>query len=152
MGRVCCDTEDGRLNPHSVVLEGSTLVSHGARVRVDLSGCAEFRLYPGQVVCVKGTNPSGFCLVASEVLPGLPLKMPSSSSTSVQGAVEEGGGDLSCIMASGPFTASDNLSYEPLAALLEYATVHKSDMLLLTGPFVDADHVLINNGLLEETF
>ena len=32
VGRVCCDTENERLNPQSIVLEGSTSVSHGARV------------------------------------------------------------------------------------------------------------------------
>lgn len=144
VGRVCCDTEDGRLNPQSVVLEGSTAVSNGTRVKLDLSGCSNFRLFPGQVVCVKGTNPSGFCIVASEVLPGLPLKQENTSGVS--------GGNFSSIVAAGPYTTNEDLRYEPLAVLLDYAATAKPDVLLLSGPFVDADHPMIRDGLAEETF
>jgi DNA polymerase alpha subunit B len=147
VGRVCCDTEDGRLNPQSVVLEGSSGLSNGARVKVDLSGCKDYRLFPGQVACIKGTNPSGFCIVASEVLPGLPLE--SNSPTAEAPAAQT---EFSCMVAAGPYTTSEDLLYEPLAALLEYATTHKPDVLLLAGPFVDAEHAEIRGGLLEETF
>ncbi|KAL4552225.1 hypothetical protein Ndes2526B_g06451 [Nannochloris sp. 'desiccata'] len=148
VGRICCDTEDGRLNPQSVVLEGSSSLSNGARVKVDLSGCKDYRLFPGQVACIKGTNPSGFCIVASEVLPGVPLQ----SGNIVAGEPTVAGADFSCIVAAGPFTISEDLLYEPLAALLEYAATYKPDVLLLAGPFVDAEHAEIRSGLLEESF
>lgn len=146
VGRVCCDTEDGRMNAQSVALEGSTGVSHGSRVRVDLTNCSDYRLFPGQVVCIKGTNPSGFCIQATQVMPGLPLDGPAAT---VQNAPQ---GDFSCIIAAGPYTTSEDLLYEPLAALLEYAATQKPDVLLLAGPFVDADHPQVRSGLLEETF
>lgn len=41
--------EEGRLNPQSTLLEGSIRHSQGARVRLDLSKCPAFRLFPGQV-------------------------------------------------------------------------------------------------------
>jgi hypothetical protein len=67
--------EGSRLNPESVLLEGSIRLSQGSRVRLDLSQCPEFRLFPGQVVVVKGTNPSGFCIVAEEITGGVSLGM-----------------------------------------------------------------------------
>jgi DNA polymerase alpha subunit B len=142
VGRVCCDTENSKINPQSVLLEGSLGSAAGARVRLDLTSCPDFRLFPGQVVTVKGTNPSGFCVVASEVLPGLPLPQPTASAAP----------GLSAIVAAGPFTTSEDLEYEPLAALLEHAADQKPDLLLLAGPFVDADHPAVRGGLLEETF
>lgn len=69
--------EEGRLNAQSALLEGSIKTSMGSRVRLDLTSCSEYRLFPGQVVAVKGTNPSGHCVVASEVVAGLPLPMES---------------------------------------------------------------------------
>ena len=149
VGRVCCDTEDGKLNAQSIVLEGSTGVSHGSRVRVDLTNCSDYRLFPGQVVCIKGTNPSGFCIQAAEVLPGLPHPGNGPESNAQEESVK---GDLSCIIAAGPYTSSEDLLYEPLAALLEHAATQKPDILLLAGPFVDADHPQVRGGLLEETF
>jgi DNA polymerase alpha subunit B len=149
VGRICCDTEDGRLNPQSVVLEGSSGLSNGARVKIDLSGCKDYRLFPGQVACIKGTNPSGFCIVASEVLPGLPLR---SAANAKEPAAAPAASSFSCMVAAGPYTTAEDLLYEPLAALLEYATLHKPDVLLLAGPFVDAEHAEIRSGLLEESF
>ncbi len=76
LGRVCCDTENGQLNPQSILLEGSMQTSKGTRVRLDLSLCPHYRTFPGQVAFVQGVNPSGFCVAASQMLPGLPLPMP----------------------------------------------------------------------------
>jgi hypothetical protein len=49
VGRVVCEVEGGHLNDTSVVLEGDTARSEGARVALDLSSTASFRLFPGQV-------------------------------------------------------------------------------------------------------
>ena len=150
VGRICCDTEEGRLNPQSVLLEGSMRHSQGARVRLDLSQSPAYRLFPGQVVAVHGSNPSGHCVVATEVLGGVPLPMPRSSLQSL--AAREGARGRTLVVAAGPYTTSEDLEYEPLAALLEYCRGAPPDVLLLAGPFVDADHPLVRGGLLEESF
>lgn len=146
VGRVCCDTEGEHLNAQSVILEGSVTVSHGARVPLDLSACPEFRLFPGQVAVVKGTNPSGFRIAASEVLTSLPLlvQQPMEDDSAQDGT--------SFIIAAGPYTATDNLAYEPLAALLEHCVEAQPDVLMLAGPFLDADHQILRDGALEHTF
>ena len=75
IGRVCCDTlKDGRLNASALLLEGmpTTGASIGGgegngRVRLDVSRLKHYSLFPGQVVCVRGKNPSGFCFIADEI-------------------------------------------------------------------------------------
>ncbi len=48
VGRVCCDTDKGRLNPSSVMLEGSIEYSEGQLARLDLSKIPSCSLFPGQ--------------------------------------------------------------------------------------------------------
>ena len=48
VGRICCDSE-GRLNEHSILLEGSVESSNGARTKLDVSKLDNFKLFPGQV-------------------------------------------------------------------------------------------------------
>ena len=49
------------------------LLEQGHRVKLDLSHLDSFRVFPGQVIAVRGVNPSGGCLIASRVLPPAPL-------------------------------------------------------------------------------
>lgn len=56
------------------------------------------------------------------------------------------------VVAAGPFTTCDDLSFEPLAALLDACRAAPPDLLLLLGPFLDAGHPLVAGGLLEDTF
>ena len=59
---------------------------------------------------------------------------------------------LSVVVAAGPYSSSEDTAYEPLAALLEYCGQRRPDVLLLLGPFVDAEHPAVRGGLLDETF
>ena len=150
VGRICCDSEEGRLNAQSLLLEGSIRVSQGERVRLEVSHCSKgFRVFPGQVVIVRGTNPSGHCVIASEIEGGIPLDMPR---TTLADLAATGGSTLRMMCAAGPYTAADDLAYEPLSALLERATSECIDVLLLAGPFVDAEHAILKDGLIDETF
>lgn len=150
VGRVVCDSEGGRLNPQSLLLEGSQRSSAGARVRLDVSKAgAGYRLFPGQVVVVRGSNPSGHCVVAAEVLPGHALPLPATPLEQLAVCASK---SQSLVVAAGPYTPTDDLEFAPLAALLDYAAQHRPDTLLLLGPFVDGEHPAVRGGLLEETF
>lgn len=48
VGRVCGESEGGRLAEGDLLLEGSLASSSGARVALDLSRLPAFRLFPGQ--------------------------------------------------------------------------------------------------------
>lgn len=52
------------------------------------------------------------------------------------------------VVVAGPYTTSDNLLYEPLKDLVSYITTHKPHVVIMTGPFVDADHPKIRTILL----
>jgi DNA polymerase alpha subunit B len=53
---------------------------------------------------------------------------------------------LSILLGAGPYTADDNLDFEPLHALCSQAADAYADALILTGPFLDIDHPLIASG------
>ena len=59
---------------------------------------------------------------------------------------------LSLVAAAGPFTTAEDLAYGPLKALLQHCQQQQPDVLLLMGPFVDADHPKIQDGQLQQTF
>jgi hypothetical protein len=48
VGRVVCETPEGRLNGSSLLLEGSLVHSGGASIKLDLSGLPAWRVFPGQ--------------------------------------------------------------------------------------------------------
>lgn len=68
---------------------------------------------------------------------------------SVAGA---GAAGVSMAVAAGPFTCAEDCAYAPLEALLAWGAAAQPDVLLLLGPFVDAEHPAVAGGLLPETF
>ena len=147
VGRVVCDSE-GRLNEQSVQLEGSVATSNGMRVRLELRDVPRFSLFPGQVVCVQGQNPSGHCLVAKRVIAAAP---PPAARSPASAAAH---GALTVAIASGPFTCVDDAAYEPLDALLAQMETKKPDAVVLLGPFVDAENAVVRGDAapLEQSF
>ncbi|KAF4580298.1 DNA polymerase alpha subunit B [Ophiocordyceps camponoti-floridani] len=157
VGRVASDAvvDDGRLNAASLVLETSRRTGMGFRVALNMDAIPCWSVFPGQIVALKGRNASGHEFVVSEVL-DIPLLPGAASSASALVAARErlrGGKDdvmdpapLSIVFASGPYTADDNLDYEPLHALCSRAADGGVDALVLTGPFLDVDHPLVATG------
>lgn len=54
---------------------------------------------------------------------------------------------LKIIVAAGPFTTASNLQFEPLEDFLDVVCRERPDVAVLTGPFVDGRHALINEQL-----
>ena len=52
------------------------------------------------------------------------------------------------MVACGPFTHKNNLLYEPLRDLFERVAQDKPQVLILMGPFVDANHEQVQDGIL----
>ena len=59
---------------------------------------------------------------------------------------------MSMVVAVGPFTLSEDLEYAPLAALLAVCRQRRPDVLVVLGPFVDAEHPLLTQGTVDLTF
>ena len=61
-----------KLAPMSVILEGDRVHSYGRSVCVDLSDLAEYSLFPGQLIAMRDSNPSGKKFVATSLF-SLPI-------------------------------------------------------------------------------
>lgn len=143
-GRICCEGDSGSINASSVLLEGA----NGKRVRLDLAHVAQFAVFPGQIVVVRGNNTSGETIAVREMWSdaSLPMAKTPADKMATWNETDEflGGMPLSVITASGPFTSSADLAYKPLEDLLDHVAEQKPDVLILTGPFVDCKHRQLN--------
>ena len=170
---------EGKLNKTSVVLEGSSTSSGGARINVDLTqfdigasaakkasgqqqqqpagSSSSYSIFPGQIVAIEGMNITGRKLVAQNIYEGAPHPPNESSVKSLKEFHynQQNGQPLKIVAANGPFTTSDNLNYQPLIDLIsgfldddedENSDATPPDVVILTGPFVDARQALIKTG------
>lgn len=158
VGRIASDSSEGKLNAASLVLETSRRTGGGRRIPLNVKKLVGYQFFPGQIVAFRGINSSGNEFVVKEVLE-MPL-LPNAASTPA--AIEahrerlRGGPDamdsdddpapLNVIFGSGPYTADDNLDFEPLHTLCSQAADTYVDALILIGPFIDVDHPLIATG------
>uniref|UniRef100_A0A2P2JYW4 DNA polymerase alpha subunit B n=1 Tax=Rhizophora mucronata TaxID=61149 RepID=A0A2P2JYW4_RHIMU len=162
IGMICCDGE-GRLNEKSVMLQSSVEHSGGQQVRLDLHQLSQFSIFPGQIVGVEGHNPSGHCFITSKLIDSIPLSAPAAvnlhpakkqafdqqiQSNYLSNMQDE----ISVLIASGPFTTTDNLLFEPLTELLVYGKRKLPQLLILLGPFVDSEHPEIKKGTTERSY
>jgi DNA polymerase alpha subunit B len=158
VGRIASDSSDGKLNPASLVLETSRRMGAGLRIPLKLNQLPGFQLFPGQIVALKGINVTGEEFVASEILEAPLLPVAASTPSGLDAHVRRlrGGPDamdsdsapppLNILIGAGPYTADDNLDFEPLHALCSQAADSYADVLILAGPFLDIDHPLLASG------
>uniref|UniRef100_A0A8C4ENQ5 DNA polymerase alpha subunit B n=1 Tax=Dicentrarchus labrax TaxID=13489 RepID=A0A8C4ENQ5_DICLA len=134
LGQVCCDS-NGKLNAQSVLLEAGP-EQGGQQVPVDLSELKEYSLFPGQVVVMEGMNTTGRKLMASK-LHEVSYKLTEP---------------MNVLVACGPYTPSDSLTFDPLLDLINVIVRDRPDVCLLLGPFVDSKHEQIEKAQVTETF
>uniref|UniRef100_A0A672Z2F4 DNA polymerase alpha subunit B n=1 Tax=Sphaeramia orbicularis TaxID=375764 RepID=A0A672Z2F4_9TELE len=150
LGQVCCDS-NGKLNAQSVLLEAGP-EQGGQQVPVDLSELKEYSLFPGQVVMMEGMNTTGRKLVASKLYEGVPLPFYTPgifvSLFKLYAAAEP----MNVLVACGPYTPSDGLTFDPLIDLINVIVKDRPDVCLLLGPFVDSKHEQIEKAQVTETF
>jgi len=153
VGRIACDTPEGKLNQASLLLELSRKWGGGLRVPLKVDTLSTYSFFPGQIVAVRGTNASGQYFQVNEILtvppPPLPVSAPAiiDAMNEKLGVSEESTGTpLNIMFASGPYTADNNLDFEPLQALCNKATEDMVDAMILTGPFLDIEHPMLASG------
>ncbi|KAJ5279585.1 hypothetical protein N7478_004957 [Penicillium angulare] len=150
VGRIASDALEGKLNPASLVLETSRRMGAGRRVPLKVDSIPGLNFFPGQIVALRGINPSGEYFTVKEILP-VPLLPPAASSAVALDNINErleSAGDLplNVMVAAGPFTADDNLDFEPFQEICQKATNSYADSLVLLGPFLDIEHPLLASG------
>lgn len=127
VGRIITESVhgDSRLNVNSILLEGfgDEDTQKSAIVKLRVAHSVKHAFFPGQIVAVKGTMKDGE-LVTNEVF--------SDTCTPVDYDPARIKQSTRIIVACGPFTTEDNLSFEPLKDLMQRITRDKvPDVLLL---------------------
>ena len=101
-------------------------------------------------MAVEGMNTSGRKMVAHRICEGAAHEAQKSTVKELMRYHHDdsfqGCAPLKIMAASGPFTTSDNLEYEPLVDLVNIINKEKPDVVLLTGPFVDMRHQAVRGG------
>lgn len=141
VGRICCDNE-GKLDASSALLIGTddtTLRS----VHLNFSRVKSVAVIPGQTIMVKGVNPRGDVFYVNEIVNEITLRLPKHAQLSEP---------LSMVIASGPFTKPTDILYEPMHELIQYCQVNKPNVLIVNGPFLDADNQIIATGDMPESY
>ena len=141
----------GRINPNSVLLENVD----GRLVKLNLKRMIDNKqplfLNPGMIVVVEGINSSGREIDVHAIYDNT-MRIQNDRSSRTETADEttdevmpnsdtaDKPPHVSMLVASGPFTTSANLKYEPLEELLQVISRSSPDLVVLTGPFIDAEH------------
>lgn len=135
------------LNDKSLFLETSRLGGIGQRIPLDLSKLSEFAFFPGQIVGLRGRNPTGRTFVVHEVLSLPDLGTPVSSATELK---EVGHDGSKVLIAAGPFSNQHNLDYTKLEQLVDHINSEvKPQVVLLFGPFLDITNKSVSSGDIE---
>ncbi|KAI9635169.1 DNA polymerase alpha subunit B N-terminal-domain-containing protein [Dioszegia hungarica] len=161
VGRILAPpTDTTKASASSLFLESSRLLGSGKRIALRFPpgevimkggppGVKTFGVFPGCLVCVKGKNGGGGFFAVEEVVVAQPSYMNRTDKKDLlkfQHGDKTRGEPVNLTVAAGPFSLDDDLSYEPLQALLDVAERERPDVLILLGPFVDAHHPMIVSG------
>ncbi|XP_022362486.1 DNA polymerase alpha subunit B isoform X3 [Enhydra lutris kenyoni] len=103
-------------------------------------------LVPAQVVIMEGINSTGRKFIATKLYEGLPL--PFYQPTEEDGDFEQN----MVLVACGPYTTSDSITYDPLLDLIAVINHDLPDVCILLGPFLDAKHEQVESCLLTSPF
>ncbi|KAK6638803.1 hypothetical protein RUM43_007072 [Polyplax serrata] len=142
VGRIACDGE-GRINSKTVQLEGASDNASGEAVDLDMSVLQKYSIFPGQVVAVEAYNLTKDRLVVKELY--------SDTDINFFKPYELPRGSLNVMVASGPYTPTDSMTYEPLLDLVKEVVKQEPHVLILTGPFIEANHPVLEESVLAET-
>ncbi|KAI9012347.1 DNA polymerase alpha/epsilon subunit B-domain-containing protein, partial [Hyaloraphidium curvatum] len=151
-GRICKDAADP--TSPALFLEPSRRIGNGVRIPLDLSPLLGisgpgFSLFPGQLVAVTGTNPTGGLLTVTEIHKAPPPPAAATPLSRLRAMYPDDSRPLNLAVAAGPYALEGSLAYEPLEELVAALSREQPDVVLLLGPFVDAQHPMVKNGELD---
>ena len=149
LGRIACDGE-GRLKSKNILLEGTSDNASGTSVDLDLSVLPKYSIFPGQVVAAEVYSLTKERLVVKQLYTDTDLNFFKPYELT-KGGGGGGGGPLSVMVASGPYTPSDSMTYQPLLDLMKEVVSVEPQALILTGPFIESDHPVFSENMLAET-
>lgn len=109
-----------------------------------------FALFPGLLVCLKGTNPTGAIFNVETIVE---IQMPPPAATSLsclRKYYPDPKKPMAILVAAGPFTLDSDLEFEPLRDFVAVVEREKPDLCVLLGPFLGSENALVKEGMVEE--
>ncbi|OWB71598.1 hypothetical protein B5S31_g1288 [[Candida] boidinii] len=154
VGRIVPDSPlssyDTELNTTSLFLETSRSSGIGQRISLKLDKLQDFSFFPGQIVALKGRNPSGEFFEVHENIEIPYLNAPVSTKDDLityKNILNNN--NLKIVFTSGPYTTSKELDYSNLKKFVEKMNNEvKPNVIVMTGPFIDITHPRIADGTL----
>ncbi|XP_077275131.1 DNA polymerase alpha subunit B isoform X2 [Temnothorax americanus] len=129
----------------TVTLEGSARgkgASAADAIELDFRDLKRYSVFSGQIVAVEAVNPIGDALYVKEIF--AKSYAPLASTPRIESRVD-------ILIAAGPFTASNNVHYQPLWDLMEKVASDEPQVLILIGPFLEYTHPEIQDNLVTDT-
>lgn len=137
LGKIFCGGRTDKLDQKSCVFIGFD-ENKSRIVQLDFSRMkSPVQIFPGEVCIIAGNNPRGQTFYVTEIHSERILE---SCALPTKDKLSE---PLHLVIASAPFTAADNLSFDYLDKLLENCVNNKPDVLILTGAFLPIESQLI---------
>lgn len=139
------------LNGTSLCLETSRVTGIGQRIPLNLENLKSYSFFPGQIVCLKGNNPTGQEFVVQEVLKLPELGFALSDYEELKESYElTNGSGLKIMTIAGPFSNSHTLNLSKLDSLIDKVNQKiKPHVIIILGPFIDITNTSVSKGDVE---
>lgn len=140
------------MNSSSLYLETSRMGGIGQRIPLDLSLLKGYSLFPGQVVVLKGRNPTGRAFVVAEILKVPDLGAAASTEEDMNKilSLTASTGGTKVLIALGPFSNQHTLNFDKFEMMVNHINDEvKPHIVILSGPFVDISNTSVKNGDIE---
>ncbi len=147
-GRICAEADASRVNVASVSLE-----SAGAkgRLALDFREVPKFAVFPGQIVGVRGAAVGADKLMVTSLISDgrpPPVLVPVGNALALS-TVRQEGGPVRAWVAVGPYSETAKVNFDPILELVVEAVngvdYPRPDVLVLCGPFIDAENAQIKS-------
>lgn len=154
-GRIVPDSTDytNQLNSSSLFLETSRMAGIGQRIPLDLTHLSTYSFFPGQIVILKGKNPTGNVFIVEEILSVPELSSPVSTKAELQEYEEINKNGLKVVVMSGPYSNGQNLNFKKLDEFT--STINneiKPHVVIMNGPFIDITNESVKNGEIDAEY
>ena len=135
------------LNSTSLYLETSRLGGIGQRIPLDLSQLSHYALFPGQIVGLKGRNPTGRTFMVQELIPLPRLGSAITEKSELLQFLQLSKQGIKTVIAAGPFSNLNIVDYTKLDQFVTAInTTIKPHVVVLLGPFLDLTNSAVANG------
>lgn len=136
------------MNSSSLFLETSRITGVGQRVALDLTSLSGYSLFPGQIVVLKGKNPTGKVFLVNEVvlLPQLGNTVSTREELVEFNEIQKSLG-LKMVIASGPYSNLNKLDYSKFEKFVDKMNNDiRPNVIILNGPFFDLTNKAVEEG------